>query len=596
MKKIFKNKNLCIFLLSLITTICISVNLIENKFVFLGNDFKWIILIIVLYVFFKYVLKNIEQRRIKYSCLLGFILSIFYLLGYMAQNEFIISKKMIILLICKFEVYFVLISFIINLLYENIDKFKRKKLNNKECKIFSANKKSILFVAIILILVYLPYILNYYPGNVLIDSTVQILQGQGELELTNHHPVLHTMCIKTCMDIGYGITGSYQFGVALYTIIQTVLTAFVFSYAIYYMAKKKVPLVARILALIFFALCPTIGFYTITMYKDIPFALLMLLTSIGIIEMLTNTENFMKSKKKIILLSICILLAMFFRNNGVYAFILSVPFFLIAMKKYWKKIIIIFLVPIILYEIIINPIYNLIGIKKGSSREALTIPMQQFARLMIYKTDALSDSQKNKIKEYLPIENFKDLYNPVFADPIKSNFSEKAFEKDKIGFIKLYFELTMKFPIETVKSFILGNYGYYYPNVVGWGIYTGVNSESFAGMEKFNIKTTPILKLQILDEINNFVNSRDFPIISMILSIGFLFWIMLICMGYCIYKREYFKLLIFLPVLFVWITILASPVFAEPRYVYCLFTTIPIFILTTIFLEKNENKNNDLKV
>lgn len=102
--------------------------------------------------------------------------------------------------------------------------------------------------------------------------------------------------------------------------------------------------------------------------------------------------------------------------------------------------------------------------------------------------------------------------------------------------------------------------------------------------------------MQILDEINNFVNSRDFPIISMILSIGFLFWIMLICMGYCIYKREYFKLLIFLPVLFVWITILASPVFAEPRYVYCLFTTIPIFILTTIFLEKNENKNNDLKV
>ena len=72
---------------------------------------------------------------------------------------------------------------------------------------------------------------------------------------------------------------------------------------------------------------------------------------------------------------------------------------------------------LILYEIITNPIYNWIGIKKGSSREALTIPIQQFARLMIYINDELTDVQKDKIKEYLPIDNFKDLYNPVFAEP-----------------------------------------------------------------------------------------------------------------------------------------------------------------------------------
>ena len=40
MKKILKNNNICILLLSLITTIGISVNLIENEFRFSGNDFK----------------------------------------------------------------------------------------------------------------------------------------------------------------------------------------------------------------------------------------------------------------------------------------------------------------------------------------------------------------------------------------------------------------------------------------------------------------------------------------------------------------------------------------------------------------------------
>ena len=593
MKKTFMNKKIWIFILSLITTVCMSTNVIENSFRFYGNDFKWLIVLIVLYIFFKYIFQKIEKRRIVCSLSLGLVLTLFYIIGYIAQKDFVISKKEIILLLCKFEVCFVFISCVINLIYKKISEININKIKKdiREFKFFSANKKSILLIAIILILAYLPYILNYYPGNVLIDSTVQILQGQGELELTNHHPVLHTMCIKTCMDIGHGLTGSYQFGAALYTIIQTVITAFVFSYAIYYMAKKKVPIIVRILALVFFALCPTICFYTITMYKDIPFALLMLLVIIGLIEMVTNTENFMKSKKKIILLAVCILLAMFFRNNGVYAFILTVPFFLIVMKKYWKKIVMIFLVPIILYEIITNPIYNLVGIKKGSTREALSIPIQQFARLMVYKNDELTQNEKDKIQEYLPIDDFKSLYNPVFADPIKSNFSDEAFEKDKIGVIKLYFELAIKFPSETFKSFILGNYGYYYPNTVGWGIYTGVNSESFDSFEKFKIEQSPILKIGILEKLNNFVNTRDYPIISILISIGFLFWIFLLCMVYYIYNKEYKKILIFLPILFIWFTTLASPVFAEPRYVYSLFTTLPIFI-GMLFVGKKEKKEN----
>ena len=52
----------------------------------------------------------------------------------MAQNEFAISKKMIILLIFKFEVYFTLITAIINLLFENIHKLGN--LKEKSIKYF----------------------------------------------------------------------------------------------------------------------------------------------------------------------------------------------------------------------------------------------------------------------------------------------------------------------------------------------------------------------------------------------------------------------------------------------------------------------------
>lgn len=175
---------------------------------------------------------------------------------------------------------------------------------------------------------------------------------------------------------------------------------------------------------------------------------------------------------------------------------------------------------------------------------------------------------------------------PVFADPIKSQFSEEGFEKDKIGLIKLYVELALQFPIETIESFVNGSFGYYYPNTVGWGVYTGVNTEQFGQYEEYKFEQKPVIKIELLDKLNEFVNTRNLPIVSMIVSIGFLFWVILACITYVIYKKQYNKLLIFLPVLFVWLTALASPVFGEPRYVYSIFTCLPIFIGMSI----NENK------
>ena len=521
------------------------------------------------------------------SGIYSFIISCFIIVGYTAANEQIPScKKDILMLMCKFEACFACITSLMMIIMANIPQAIEKVKNIKEYKFFTANKKSIMVVAIVIFLSYVPYILNYYPGNVLIDSVIQILQGTGAVELTNHHPVLHTEIIAICMNIGKAIFNSYQTGAFIYTLIQTICTSIIFSFAIYYMARKKVPVVIRIFTLLFYMFCPTICFFTITMYKDIPFALAILLATIGLTEMAINTKNFFSSKLRMGFLMLTIFLAMLFRNNGIYAIILTFPFVLIVFRKYYKKILIIFLTPIILYEIITGPIYSALNIEQGSTREALSIPIQQFARLMVYKQDELSEEQKTKIKQYLPIENFEELYMPVFADPIKSQFSEEGFEKDKIGLIKLYVELALQFPIETIESFVNGSFGYYYPNTVGWGVYTGVNTEQFGQYEEYKFEQKPVIKIELLDKLNEFVNTRNLPIVSMIVSIGFLFWVILACITYVIYKKQYNKLLIFLPVLFVWLTALASPVFGEPRYVYSIFTCLPIFIGMSI----NENK------
>lgn len=603
MQKILKYKNALIFILSIITVIAISINVAGNEFVYGGNNFKWVILLIILCVLFSKAKEKYNKILFICSGIFSLVIGLFTILGFMASNEEVqMTKNYIIMLLFKYEAIVSILTSIMMIIMSNIPKAMEKIKGKKELKLFTANKKSIFFVAGIIFLAYVPYLLNYYPGNVLIDSVIQILQGVGATPLTNHHPVLHTGIIAICINLGNFLFNSYEIGAFIYTLLQTIATSLIFSFSIYYMARKNVPVLIRVLTLLFYMFCPTICFYTVTMYKDIPFALSVLLVTIALTELTTNTKNFFSSKSRMIFLALMILLAMFFRNNGVYAIILTFPFVLVVFRKYYKQVLLIFLLPIIIYEVITGPIYNAVGIEQGSTREALSIPIQQFARLMVNEEENLTDEQKEKIRQYLPIDNFEELYDPVFADPVKTYFSDEGFEQDKLGLVKLYIELAIKFPVETFESFINGSYGYYYPNTVGWGIYTGVSEELFKGYEEYAFSEKPIVKIEVLDKLNEFVNTRDFPLTSMIISIGFLFWVVLACITYVIYTRQYKKILIFLPVLFIWLTALASPVFCEPRYVYSIFTCLPLFIAISVkndgenLLEENKKQVNNIKI
>ena len=83
----------------------------------------------------------------------------------------------------------------------------------------------------------------------------------------------------------------------------------------------------------------------------------------------------------------------------------------------------------------------------------------------------------------------------------------------------------------------------------------------------------------------------------MIASAGFYFWIMCIAIGYCIYQRKYKLLLGYLPMLVIWLTCLASPVFCENRYIYSLFVSLPTLLSFAIMnIEKKEDEKEIINV
>ena len=73
-------------------------------------------------------------------------------------------------------------------------------------------------------------------------------------------------------------------------------------------------------------------------------------------------------------------------------------------------------------------------------------------------------------------------------------------------------------------------------------------------------------------------------------SIGFNFWMILIITMYCIYKKQYRYMLTLVPIIILWLTNLASPVWCEYRYIYGMFTTMPIFLFVVSSLLNSEPK------
>ena len=592
-KQIYNRNNKIVFLLiSILCTIAINMKFsaIENKICCDGNNIIWIMIFTLIYII-SIKSYTYKERRLRIcSYVLGIILSIFQVLGIMTKDywimsEVIITKKTVLFILIKFITYSFLFANILKIGFKYIEKIESKSKIQKS-DLFKPNIKSYIVIAIVFFIAWLPYFLNYYPGITSFDTNYQLMQGFGVYEYSNHHPVLHTIIITIIVKIGYAIAGNYNFGIALCSIIQMLLCASTLSFVLYYMSKKNIHYLVKVITFIFFAICPFIPQFSIAIWKDVPFALCMVLFTICLIEIMTNEKEFIEKTRYNLLLSIIATLIMFFRNNGIYIILGTVPFILIFRKRYWKRLFVAFLVPITMYFIITGPIYAKLNIAKSSSREMLSIPIQQMARIVKYKYDELTVEEKEKIATYIPIEEVGELYNPTISDPVKNTFSSEEFERNKLDLFKLYAKLALKFPGETMESLVGNTYGYYYPEVTTYAIATGTYTQVFDNEKFMDIHLNPIIKIPLIDKIINSIYNKKIPMVSLIANIGFAFWVLLAIFTFGIYKKNYRLAICYIPIVLLYLTCLASPVSGELRYIYSMFLCLPLFIGFSIKNEK----------
>lgn len=563
------------------------------------HDMIYLIFIIGVFSLIYYNFKIKDKRLWHVSILVGIIFAICYYLGDI-QNVYMYtyvptSKKFILYSFIKLLSYFILFTNCIIKLFSMLPKIISKLKTKNESAIFQPNKKNFFIITLIFFISYLPYFLYYYPGNVNLDSIGSLYQITGMKKYSNFQPLLYTLILGGLWNLGKAVFGSSVAGIAVYTIFQMICTSLVFSTILYYMAKRKVSTKLRTITFLFLLLNPINGWFAVRCEKGMLFHLSLILVIIGIEDIIYEKERFFEKKWKPILLAIITLIMVLIRNNGIYSLILTLPFLILSCKKIWKQVTILFGTILMAVIIIQGPIFQAFDIVYSAPGEALTIPMQQYARITKYASDRISDEDRKIIQKYFPvsIQKLSEDYTPWKSDSTKSNFSADQFVENKTEFLIQYLKFAFKFPVQTISSLVLNTGNNYSPNFRIWGILRNYGTETqdaynilreeegeeFSNFIKlYNIEGEPLVDFRFLDNLNQELIKGNIPIISNLFeNIGFYFWIIVLCSTYCIYTKKYHNIVMMLPILGLWATTVAAPM-VDLRYIYSMFLTVPLFI------------------
>lgn len=415
-----------------------------------------------------------------------------------------------------------------------------------------------------------------YPGNFTVDSREQI----GQLltgNYSNHHPFYHTITIKLFITLGLKLFDDINAAVALYHVFQILFMSMCFSVALFTLYEKGISLKYIIIILVWYVLMPFHIMYSFTMWKDVMFGgfVLLFITFIfRVLNKIGSNKIFNYAMLLISGLGVCL-----FRSNGFFSFVMISIIFFVLFGKSWKNICAMFAVIIALSFFMKHLVLSNLGINQPDTIEALSVPAQQIARVIIEHND-FKDEQRKLLSKVVDIEAVPENYNPCLSDPIKDlvrNKGNQQYIKDnKFAYIKLYLEIGFKHPLTYIRAWTDQTKGFWNAGYLYWR-WADLVSENEYGIKR-TINS---------EKINRYFNEylwlfENNSFLQIFLCIGFYVWIDLFLCFISIIRKDKTGFFITIPLLAIIFSLLVStPVYSEFRYAYSVFCSLPFIIFAT---------------
>lgn len=444
-----------------------------------------------------------------------------------------------------------------------------------------------------LLLCQLPVFLGVFPGFFCYDAHSELDEVLMR-SFSTHHPLLHVLLLGGTIAAVHYVSGSWNAGIAVYTLLQMLLICAVFAAVITYLLYRGVRRGWRIFALVFFGLFPPVVMYTLCSSKDSLFSAFFLLTVLLLLDWHDDAERFFAQKKKPLLFAASCALMMLMRHNGLYAYAVFLPFavFLLTEPAFRKKTAALLVLPLLTAYLLNTLLAAALHAEPPHNQEKLTVPIMQLARLEQMKPEAFSPEELETLYRYLS-KDALDLYDynhMRVSDQTKHGFNNPLYEEDALSFWRLWLSKGLSHPATYLNAWYLTSYGFWYPFAV-INVYQGNRGFTFAYEESsyFAWETeAPGERMSLLPPVDALYRTLSLdawpqktPLLSLLFAPASYAWITGFVFFYLLASKEKKQrkrsVLLLLPVLN-FLTVLLGPTYLV-RYVICLFFCLPLLPL-----------------
>ncbi|MCW2289840.1 hypothetical protein EDF60_2717 [Leucobacter luti] len=454
----------------------------------------------------------------------------------------------------------------------------------------SAGRRRIVVIGSLLV-PWLCYWFLLWPGVTTNDSLNQVSQALGLVPYSDHHPIAHTLAIQAVLRPAVALLGNTAVAIGAVTFVQCVVLATLVGCCVDTLREFKAPGWTLTLILAFFAVHPIVGWYSVSLWKDVWLGAFILafatLTALIVRRSHAALPIGWNLWGLLILAGLGMMLA---KKTGVYVAIpaLTLTFFLVARptRLRWTAA---GAATLALYFIVHLCLVTGLQAKQGSEVEAWSIPAQQIARSS--QEGALSAEQSAFFSPYFSGVNPGDVYSPHISDPVKNTLDAAVLQEGRTSFVREWLRLGAQNPVVFTEAFLAQTYGYWYPGAKYWV----VSSTDWTAIVNTKVPNRPELA-PLLEEVTSERNHarglpsaaattinedlRSIPVLGWMLSLGLWTWAAVVLACVALLRKQRAAIAVAAVAALVWGTCMVSPVYAEARYAFPLLLLLPLMCLT----------------
>lgn len=571
-------------------------NFISDSSLDFSNSYFSVIMWIALIVLFRYTRRNAFDRRMFiYTHILGFFFSFFTACGYsldkMGSMDF---SRLLVSIILYTHVYAEILVAVWHFLMENelrLDEEPKHKPLQMMAGAVDWLMRHPVGVALILLVCWTPCFIANFPGGFVYDMTNEFNQFTDGFN--GNLPLLHSVIITRLLPFAYQLTGSHNTGVAIYTIIQMILISVMYTHILCRFYKQGANKLLLMIILLYCGAFPVIQILVTQTVRDVMFSALLTYTVFLFYLMISDRKAFFQKMYNPVFLGLLLSVTLLSRNNN--AGIVMISIVILVSVLVWilnRKISFrgssAFALTCIGSYIFLGMILTALcqPLQPSDAKSSLSVLSQPLCRAYFMEPETWTEEELEEFYTYVRMDELQ--YVPENADPTKSRL--RHMDEDFGNFFLFWCKIGKEHKLCYVDALLANTQDMWFPASVIDG-YQKAGAEvdyekcyySISGQNEEPVGHENLWPkvLNFYTKIGLYISFEKIPIISMLFSIGFQFWIVLNCLFYSLYRKNK-QLYLPLAIIMIYTIISAFVPLVLLRYFAAIFFSMPMIIVFTV--------------